>query len=262
MIPTTADAVGASVAVAARLGIEHDPVVVAEGYSVRVRVGPVLTRVVTTGRVLRGEPRPWMERELEVSRFLAASGAPVAAPWPSAGPFVASGLEVSLWEWLEPAPGSLPSFGAMLFELHEALAGYGGELPVLVGPLTDIATALRVSDDAVLHLAAEHLVPLALTWHRRPLHGDAHTGNVMLTAGGPRWIDLEDACVGPVEWDLASRTLGADVVAAYPGAIDLDRLEQCRDLRALQILAALLTDDVQDKTLYDEITTRLRQRLS
>jgi|GEM_PF-6915242 len=61
MIPTTAEAVAASVAVAERLGLpSDDPVIVAEGYSVRVRLdpAPVLTRVVTLGRLLRGEPRP------------------------------------------------------------------------------------------------------------------------------------------------------------------------------------------------------------
>jgi hypothetical protein len=99
MIPTTADAVAASVAVAGALGLPAEqPVVVAEGYSVRVRLdpAPVLTRVVTAGRTLRGDPLPWMQREVAVSRYLQAAGAPVVSPWQDPGPHLALGLEVSL----------------------------------------------------------------------------------------------------------------------------------------------------------------------
>jgi hypothetical protein len=257
--------VAASVAVAGALGLLTErPVVVAEGYSVRVRLdpAPVLTRVVTVGRTLRGEPLPWMQRELAVSRYLQAAGAPVVPLWQDPGPHLARGLEVSLWRWLEPDREAVSPevFGGMLKGLHDALSDYEAELPVLVGPLTDIAAALRASEDVVLHEAAERLVPLALTWPRRPLHGDAHTGNILNTTEGPLWMDFEDVCAGPVEWDLASRTLTPDYVDAYPGAVDSERLEQCRDLRNVQILAGILTDDLQDPSLYDEVTGRLRLR--
>lgn len=265
MIPSTADAVAASVAVAGALGLPSErPVVVAEGYSVRVRLdpAPVLTRVVTAGRTLRGQPLPWMEREISVSHFLSAAGTPVVPPWSNAGPHQGCGLDVSLWRWLEPDPQPVPPevYGRLLKDLHDALLHYDRELPVLVGPLTDIASALRLSDDDLLQEAADRLIPLALAWPRRPLHGDAHTGNVLTTRAGPRWIDFEDVCVGPVEWDLASRTLTADFVDAYPDSVDRERLEECRDLRSLQILAALLTDDVQEPAIYDAVTARLRLR--
>lgn len=267
MRPTTADAVAASVAVAAAVGLRVErPVVLAEGYSVRVRLdpAPVVTRVVTAGTVLRGDPLPWMQREIAVTEYLMSAGAPVVPAWTDAGPHQARGPNVSLWQWVEPEPGSeAPSpwtYGRLLKNLHDALREYQADLPVLAGPLADIESAMRLSDDRVLHEAAERLLPLALTWPRRPLHGDAHTGNVLITSSGPRWLDFEDVCVGPVEWDLASRTLTADHIAAYPGDVDAERLEDCRDLRNLQILAALLTDDLQDATLYDAVVARLQQR--
>lgn len=265
MIPTAADAVAASLACARRLGLPyHDPLVVAAGYSVRVllRPAPVLTRVVTIGRTLRGEPLPWLQREVDVARFLADSGAPVVPPWEDPGPHFDGGLEVSLWEWVEQVPGVLgqAEFGAFLRDLHACLAGYDARLPPLIGPLTDIASARAVCDDAVLHAAADVLVPLALSWPRRPLHGDAHTGNVLLTRHGPLWIDFEDVCAGPPEWDLASRTIGDDAADGY-GDVDRQRLAACRDLRALQVLAAVLTDDLQDAGLYCELTDQLRQRV-
>ena len=40
----------------------------------------------------------------------------------------------------------------------------------------------------------------------RPLHGEPHDGNRLLTAAGVRWIDFEGSCRGPVEWDLTFLT--------------------------------------------------------
>lgn len=270
-LPSTGDAVCASLACARMLGLPAgDPEVIAEGYSVRVRLwpAPVVTRVVTLGRRLRPGPMSWLEREVAVARFLAEAGHPVVAPWVTPGPHVAEGLEVSLWEWVEATAGVVAAadFGRMLGALHQALAPYPADLPVLVGPLTDVATALEVSSHPTLHRAAEELVPLALGWPRQPLHGDAHTGNVLLTSSGPRWNDFEDVCVGPIEWDLASLTLTDAAAAAYPGPVDRARLADCRDLRRLQILASLLVgreaDDEEpgEAALTNELLVHLERR--
>ncbi len=264
-VPSTADAVSASVACARALGLPaDDPQVVAEGYSVRVRLSPapVVTRVVTVGRELRPDPLPWLEREVAVAQFLAASGTPVVAPWEDPGPHVAEGLEVSLWHWADHDPTTVAPavFGSMLGRLHAALASCPVELPTLVGPLTDISTALAVSSDPTLHRAAAELVPLALSWPRRPLHGDAHTGNVLMTPDGPRWTDFEDVCVGPAEWDLASMTVADDALAAYPGPVDRARLADCRDLRRLQVLASLLVGDHDDPSLRQAVVAHLDGR--
>lgn len=265
VLPTTADAVSASVACARMLGLPADnPEVIAEGFSVRVRLhpAPVVTRVVTVGRELRPNPLPWLEREVSVAQHLAATGVPIVAPWNDPGPHIADGLEVSLWHWADHDNTQVSSadFGAMLGTLHEALASYTGDLPPLVGPLTDISTALTVSSDPALHRAAAELVPLALTWPRRPLHGDAHTGNVLMTPTGPHWTDFEDVCVGPLEWDLASMTLTDEALHAYPGPIDPTRLADCRDLRRLQILASLVVGDYDEPALYNTLVTHLSQR--
>lgn len=265
-IPTTDEAVAASVACARTLGLRVDqPEVIADGYSLRVhlRPSPVVSRVVTSGRDLRGDPRPWLEREVAVARFLARSGVPVVAPWGEPGPHVVDGVEVTLWEWAENTgeTASGTEFGRMLGDLHAILAAYDADLPPLVGPLTDIATATARFDDAILHHAAAALVPLALGWPRRPLHGDAHTGNVLMTPDGPRWIDFEDVCVGPVEWDLASMTLTDEAVEAYPGEVDRTRLEECRDLRRLQVLASWMVAGVDEPLLRESLTTALQRRL-
>lgn len=266
VMPSTAEAVSASVASARRLGLPaDDPEVIAEGFSVRVRLhpAPVVTRVVTVGRELRPTPLPWLEREVSVAQHLAKSGVPVVAPWDNPGPHIAEGLEVSLWRWAEhdDTQVSAADFGTMLGPLHEALASYPSDLPPLVGPLTDISTALRVSSDPTLHRAAAELVPLALSWPRRPLHGDAHTGNVLMTPAGPLWTDFEDVCAGPVEWDLASMTLTDETLNAYSGPIDRARLADCRALRRLQILASLVVGDYDEPAFYNTLVTHLNQRV-
>ncbi|MQW77998.1 phosphotransferase [Nocardioides sp. dk4132] len=144
--------------------------------------------------------------------------------------------------------------------LHEALASHSGDLPPLVGPITDISTALTVSSDPTLHRAAAELIPLALTWPRRPLHGDAHIKDVLMTATGPLWTDFEDVSVGPVEWDLASLTLTDDALNTYSGPVDSARLADCRDLRRLQVLASLVVGDYDEPALYKTLVTHLSHR--
>ena len=261
-VPSTADAVSASVACARALGLAvDDPEVIAEGYSVRVRLRPtrVVTRVVTVGQELRPHPRAWLEREVAVAGFLARAGSPVVAPWVDPGPHEAEGLDVSLWQWVEHDARQVPParFGAMLGALHDALDGYPDELPVLVGPLSDIAAALAVSSDATLHRAADHLLPRAVSWPRRPLHGDAHLGNVLMTPDGPWWTDFEDVCAGPAEWDLASLTLSDDALAAYPGRLDRALHAECRDLRRLQVLASLLVAGEAGSPLHQRLAAHL-----
>lgn len=255
-IPTTAEAVEASIVLARRLGVVgHAAQVIADGYSLRVRVGPVVTRVVTAGLLLRGDPLPWLQREVAVAGWLASRQADILSPWPDAGPHEVDGLWISVWPFAEANANAAASaadedaqtggaeFGRRIAALHGILRSCPVELPVLAGPQTDIAAAMRHSGHPLLHRAAQRLLPLIAQWPVQPLHGDAHTGNLLRTAGGLRWIDFEDVCAGPAEWDLASATLRPEAAAAYPGVLDEKRLADCRDLRRLQTLASLLLSE-------------------
>jgi thiamine kinase-like enzyme len=59
------------------------------------------------------------------------------------------------------------------------------------------------------------------------LHGEPHPGNLLNTARGPLFVDLETCCRGPVEFDIAHAPEG--VGEHYPGA-DRDVIDQCRIL--------------------------------
>ena len=49
-------------------------------------------------------------------------------------------------------------------------------------------------------------------------------------------------------------------VAAYPGPIDRARLDACRDLRRLQILASLLVGGADEPALHHTLVTHLEAR--
>ena len=104
--------------------------------------------------------------------------------------------------------------GGSLRELHAALTDFPGEL----GQLSDVRDWLDRLD-AELHpsprlsardrdLLRAHLQELTPTVFESPLrvqaiHGDASISNLLRTDSGLIWNDLEDACIGPVHWDVA-----------------------------------------------------------
>ena len=73
----------------------------------------------------------------------------------------------------------------------------------------------------------------AVTAPRRALHGSPHGGNWLVSANGPRLLDFETACCGPVEWDLSA--LPDDAVAFFPAA-DRELVAYAQRLRGCQVL--------------------------
>jgi hypothetical protein len=81
------------------------------------------------------------------------------------------------------------------------------------------------------------------------LHGDAHLFNCLPTAAGPVWHDLETACRGPREYDLAAlvlddRSRGPDLaaraaLAAY-GSYDDDLLDEAVPVYAAWVAASFM----------------------
>jgi thiamine kinase-like enzyme len=149
----------------------------------------------------------------------------------------------------------------MLEELHGVLRSYPGEVPLVCA--TDIPRALRLLDQAgdvasgaeveVLRASAEELAPFLAEADSRwqPVHGDAHPGNMIATRDGLVWIDFEDVCRAPVEWDRA--WLMEDGVAPRRYRLDPEVLARCDQLRSLQVALALVTfyDDFGDQKGWD-----------
>ena len=69
----------------------------------------------------------------------------------------------------------------------------------------------------------------ACDYTERTLHGEPHSGNLLSTPYGLRWVDLEGVCRGPLEWDLAF--LDEEAASFFPGA-DPDLLALLRVLNS------------------------------
>jgi hypothetical protein len=268
--------VRACAALARRLGLGRvEPRVIGRFSNLALALAPTpwVARVATGTAGPRAEPA-WAVREIALARALHARGAPVGAPAPGAlaGPHVEAGWRITLWQRLDliDAVPSPEAAGRALAACHAALADLpdrlAPDLPPAV-PWAPLDEALRLlalprvreraggaSADEIAERLAE--VRAALLRHAAPcqwLHGDAQVNNVRTgTDGVVRWLDWEDTCRAPLEWDLAGlvgagRVLGgaesAWAEAALAGwrtcgpALDTALLDACIEARALFVVA-------------------------
>ena len=187
--------------------------------------------------------------EVDLAQQLVRAGSPVAALEPRAQPrpYEDDGFEVTLWTYYRPSGHEISpaAYADALVRLHAGMR----TLDVPMPPFTDrVASAeqLIASRDLTPELPDADRELLARSLRRlRPvigehgaaeqlLHGEPHPGNLLSTAEGPLFIDLETCCSGPVEFDLAHTP---DAVSErYP---DVDRvlLDHCRHL-VLTMVAA------------------------
>jgi hypothetical protein len=268
----------AAVEVAASLGVRCDePVVLADGANVIVHLSPapVVAKVAASTTAVRPDDAAWLQRELDVTRFLAGRGAPVVTPSPEmpATVYHGDGQLMSFWRYSRPAGDARPgedTIGSMLRDLHAELRGYPGVLPVLA-PLGDILaflarpqTTLTAAQAAALAAAYARLTAELDPDPAQPLHGDAGAGNLMATGGGWVWHDFEDTCSGPITWDLAPATAsprldGPRVLAAYGEPVDAAALAVCQQLRRLHLTVwyALYAERLPDlRSRADELLAR------
>ena len=219
-------------------------------------------------QILPGGEQEAAVRELDVIRFLAHAGAPVLPPCRSVdpGPHPRDGLTVTFWDRIfeEEVTDYAPRAMDALRHCHKALKSYRAPLAYLHG----YAEARRVflhlwrnealdpehASDVVRQLAvldkAMDEIRYAADVQNVVLHGDAHLGNVLCvreTATHPvLWIDWDDVCIGPIEWDYACMIVEFREEPARPdreavlralvaGEFDPGRLDIMIDARTLQV---------------------------
>lgn len=223
-------------AVAERLGLRRFSPVVLGGYSntlIRLAPYPVVARVAKATGVIR-DLSDLMAREIAFAEALAQRGAPsvrVSSLLPP-GPHSELGFHLSFWDFIEveierPSPAQA---GAMLRQLHVTLDDVTA---VNLRPLAPFYTAAEIAAGPLAErLGAESKRLVRNTFERlqqdlaaistpfRPLHGDAHHGNLWVTPNGMVWGDLEDACAGPIEWDLACLTASSVVLGTRCAATE------------------------------------------
>ncbi len=204
-------AIRAALAVARHEGVVCDePVVLRQAWHVllHLRPAPIVARV--SAPPSPGGPTPDdVVRELAVASHAARRGAPVLPPSDivDPGPHRHDGHVVTFWRYVEAQGAVDPvAAGRGLRAVHDALADYGGPLPSPGHP-ENLAEMLATLDDSA---DVAFLRDVAATWPNaggQALHGDAHLFNCIQSGAGPLWHDLETACRGPREYDLAALVL-------------------------------------------------------
>jgi hypothetical protein len=242
-------AVRAAVAVAAEYGLRSDdPVVLRDAWHVLVHLRPLpLVARVSSGRPYpEGPPEDDVIRELGVASHAARAGAPVVPPSDllDPGPHRHGGHVVAFWRYVEPRGELDPTAaGRALRTIHEALADYEDELPILhTDDLVAITDRLEPSADVELLRELGVRQPVGPT---QAVHGDAHLWNCL---PGPLWHDFETACRGPRELDLAAlapfapdgEDKAAEVAVEAYGDYDADLLEELVPVYAAWIYASFM----------------------
>jgi hypothetical protein len=219
---------------------------------VHLAPAPAVVKVATFTASTRADPLSWLEREVSVAAHSARHGGPVATPL--AGAHRSAGFPVSLWTYVpQPSRSRSISPGTLLARLHASLTGFEGSLPWLSVAGEQISEGLdsiagTLEGPVLRALRSRHASVLGSlpVDEGTVLHGDAHAGNLR----GEVWIDLEETCRGPVEWDLAVLAglrpgeplsgEGRDALAAYaaesgtptPSVADLEPFARARLLEA------------------------------
>ena len=183
------------------------------------------------------------EREVELVKRLALTDGPVAALDARVEPrlFVRDGFKIAMWTYFEPVQSRMlppAEYAQALERLHAGLREVDVTAPHFMDRVAetqrdvasrDVTPDLAETDRAFL---ADTLRDLgeAIVDRGAPeqlLHGEPHPGNVLNTKSGLLFMDFENTCRGPVEYDLG--WVPKEVSELYPNA-DQDLVDECRGL--------------------------------
>ena len=242
-------ALAATLAVASELGLRADDAIVlqnANRLAVRVTPCDVLARVAATVR--RNEEGAAFE--VDVARRLEDANCPIAVLEPRLEPtvYVRDGFATTFWTYYEPLDAgevTPEEYAQALGALHAGLRPLHMDAPHFTDRVDEaLSIVTDPSQSPELIDADRELLTDTLRGRQRSildrstgeqlLHGEPHEGNLLRTASGLRFIDLETCCYGPVEFDLAHAPI--EVGRHYAG-VDRDLLRDCRVLMLAMVAA-------------------------
>lgn len=195
-----------------------------------------------------------LAQQIELAGWLADHRFPTPRPLTPDTPVV-DGLLVSSWQRVEGRPGDQVdrrALGALLRRFHELTNTYEGQLPEWqplgrLGTRLDSVSSDRVfteDDRGLLCRWRDELTAAAAstewTLVSGPLHGDVHTGNVLVGDDGPVLLDLDRIARGPREWDLTQPVGSTDRFGGREADLDEFMVGYGWDLRSWPKHAALV----------------------
>ena len=221
----SARAVTAVTSIASSLGLRvDDAVVLSDSNRLVLRLLPsdIVARVASVAH--------FASAQLEVDLATQLAGCPIAGLDPRVAPrvFVGDDFEITFWEHFEPVPArTVPTaeYVGALVSLHAGLRRAAISAPhvrdrilatlefVTSRELTpDLADKDRTLLTSTMRDLGESIVAPAIP--EQLLHGEPHPWNLLDTNRGVQFIDFENTCLGPLEYDLA--WVPDDVATRYP----------------------------------------------
>ncbi len=182
----------------------------------RLAAAPVVVRIARSADLLRR-----VERELCVARWLAAADVPAVGVWDEADqPIMVGGHPVTFWHSVtggQPKPKHA-DLARLLARFH-ALRSCPCDLAAFE-PLKTSESRLAKADDVSVadrdFLRArcadltEQFQKLEFALPIGPIHGDAHTSNLLTDHGQVVLLDFEAVAIGPREWDLLPTSIARE----------------------------------------------------
>jgi thiamine kinase-like enzyme len=242
-------AVDAAVSSASELGLSvEDGSVIWNSNRLAVRLLPcdVLARVAASV----GRKREGAAFEVEMARQFEEADCPIAVLEPRVEPRVhlRDGFAITYWRYYERLPAAETTFAEYaqtLKRLHAGMRQLDAPAPHFTDRVEEAQSIVRDRSqspeliDADRELLTHALRSLARAVVDRGadeqlLHGEPHSGNLLRTTGGMRFIDLETCCYGPVEFDIAH---APNEVGDHYAPVDPLLLRDCRMLMLAMVAA-------------------------
>ncbi len=239
-------AVAAALASASALGLTaNDAIVLNDSNRLVLRLLPC----DSLARVAHVAHQEGAAFEVALARQLAQTESPVATLDPRVAPQISvrDGFVVTLWTYYESVPPqevAPAEYAHALARLHAGMR----QIEIATPHFTDrVAEAQQLvasrdhtpeladADRALLSTTLRRLRRSVVEWGgaEQLLHGEPHPGNLLRTRHGLLFADLETACRGPVEFDIAHAPEA--VSTHYPDA-DQQLVQQCRVLMLAMIV--------------------------
>lgn len=158
-------------------------------------------------------------KEVAVARWLGGQHFPAAQVLDLEQPLAVSGFPVTFWHRIVGRPGKAPDvahLGTLLRRLHHTPppADFRLPQPHVLGRVERRIKAAPIPEQDRDLLLAQHdelagsLDDLPFPLPQAAIHGDARTGNLMITNDGPFMLDFERFAYGQPEWDLSLMATG------------------------------------------------------